>query len=230
MTVMALSGLAGSGKDTVAKLLCERHGFVQVAFADMLKRILADVYGFTNEQLWGPSDKRNEQDERYPMETNHGAKIVDKDSEGNWVPYCLSPRKALHILGDALRECYPYTTVDYGLRIGRDLVERRASYDPTRGISGLLPNDEPARGVVFSDVRLWRELVRIKEAGGKVIRVKRPGAGLKGKDGEHLTESEMATIPDGEFHHILVNNGTLEDLARKVAAMVEAFGVLERAC
>ena len=38
--VVGLSGYARSGKDTVAKILVEQHGFVHAAFADALKRIL----------------------------------------------------------------------------------------------------------------------------------------------------------------------------------------------
>ena len=226
--LLAISALAGSGKDTVTQLLCERYGFVQVAFADVLKRILRDVYDFTDEQLWGPSEKRSEQDERYPRSVSFSdgetRNIVEKDGQGGWRPHYLSPRKGLLVLGDAFRECYPNTLVDYGLRIGGDLLERRASYDPTRGISGLHPNDKPAKGVVFSDARLWRELERIREAGGKLIRVTRPGAGLKGEDGKHLTESEMATIPDSEFDYILANNGGLEDLPRLVDEMMRCIG------
>jgi hypothetical protein len=232
--ILAISALAGSGKDTVAQILVEDHGFVQVAFADVLKRILQDVYQFSDEQLWGPSECRNQQDERYPMEISFGdgeyRKIVD-GVEGNTTPHCLSPRKALLILGDALRECYPHTVVDYGLRISDRLLTKPEGFEgyAYNRKHSLFPAGRRAKGVVFSDVRLWRELTRIREGGGKLIRVTRPGAGLKGEDGEHLTESEMATIGDGEFHHILVNDGSLDELRSKVANMVQGFGVLSRA-
>jgi len=37
MRLIGLTGPAGSGKDTVADLLCSQHGFVQIAFADPLR-------------------------------------------------------------------------------------------------------------------------------------------------------------------------------------------------
>lgn len=60
-------GSANSGKDTVADRLVEKHGFVKVALADPMKRFCMEVYDFSEEQLWGPSEKRNAPDERYPI-------------------------------------------------------------------------------------------------------------------------------------------------------------------
>jgi hypothetical protein len=60
-------GSANSGKDTVADRLAEKHGFVKVALADPMKRFCMEVYDFSEEQLWGPSEKRNAPDERYPI-------------------------------------------------------------------------------------------------------------------------------------------------------------------
>ena len=58
-------GSAGSGKSTVTKRIVEKHKFVDIAFADAMKRFLRDVLDFSEEQLWGPSDCRNAPDERY---------------------------------------------------------------------------------------------------------------------------------------------------------------------
>jgi hypothetical protein len=43
MRNIALSGKAGSGKDTVAKYLCEEHGYTRLAFADPLKEMALSV-------------------------------------------------------------------------------------------------------------------------------------------------------------------------------------------
>lgn len=39
LPILGLSGFAGAGKDEVAKILVERHGFTRVAFADPLKDV-----------------------------------------------------------------------------------------------------------------------------------------------------------------------------------------------
>lgn len=66
--IIGITGKAGSGKDTVADLLVKDFSFVKVALADELKRICMRVFNFSIEQLFGPSEKRNEPDKRYPRD------------------------------------------------------------------------------------------------------------------------------------------------------------------
>lgn len=56
---------AGVGKDEVARSMAEHLGCAIVSLADPMKRLALAVFAFSQEQLWGPSDKRNEVDERY---------------------------------------------------------------------------------------------------------------------------------------------------------------------
>ncbi len=65
MRIVGITGQAGSGKDTVADRLVEEHGYVKIALADPIKRLGREVFGFTDQQLWGPSEFRNARDERY---------------------------------------------------------------------------------------------------------------------------------------------------------------------
>ena len=44
MLIVALSGWKGSGKDSVAKFMVEEHGFKRIAFADVLKDMVAETY------------------------------------------------------------------------------------------------------------------------------------------------------------------------------------------
>lgn len=52
-TIIGLSGLKGSGKSTVAKILCEKHNFIEFAFADPLKRGVQEMFGLSDFQLYG---------------------------------------------------------------------------------------------------------------------------------------------------------------------------------
>lgn len=69
MRIIGLTGgddaSAGAGKDTVAGMLVDRHGFIRIGLADPLKRFLWSVFLFTSEQLWGPTEARNQEDDRY---------------------------------------------------------------------------------------------------------------------------------------------------------------------
>lgn len=63
--LVVLSGEAGAGKDTVARILVEVHGWRLHSVAGPMKRFAADMFGFTDEQLYGPSRARNEPDPRW---------------------------------------------------------------------------------------------------------------------------------------------------------------------
>jgi hypothetical protein len=59
MIVVALSGWKGSGKDTVAKFLVEKHGYKRVAFADVLKDMVAETYGLPRHYMDDPQHKES---------------------------------------------------------------------------------------------------------------------------------------------------------------------------
>jgi len=61
--IIGILGVAGSGKDTAGKLMVEQHGCYSMAFADALKVFCQWMFGWTAEQLWGPSSARNALDE-----------------------------------------------------------------------------------------------------------------------------------------------------------------------
>lgn len=58
---------AGAGKDTFAGFLVKHFDGVGVAMADPMKRFAQNVFGFTNLQLWGPSQERNKLDPRFDV-------------------------------------------------------------------------------------------------------------------------------------------------------------------
>lgn len=64
--IILICGEAGSGKDTVASYIQQyTKNTVLIAQADPMKRFARDVFGFTEHQLWGPSEARNAPDERF---------------------------------------------------------------------------------------------------------------------------------------------------------------------
>lgn len=64
--MVCISGFSGVGKDECASVLLNQFGAVQTGLADPAKRHMADVYGFSYEQLFGPSKFRNAGDVRFP--------------------------------------------------------------------------------------------------------------------------------------------------------------------
>jgi hypothetical protein len=55
MHIVGVTGHAGAGKDEIASYLVNKHGYIQVALADPIKRFGLNVFGFDVSQLWGHS-------------------------------------------------------------------------------------------------------------------------------------------------------------------------------
>ena len=85
--IIGLSGLAGSGKDTVASFIAERHEFVRVSFADALKDATSSVFSWPRELLEGDTDESR--DWREQVDTYWSAKFG----------YAVTPRTILQKFG-----------------------------------------------------------------------------------------------------------------------------------
>jgi hypothetical protein len=72
-----------------------------------------------------------------------------------------------------------------------------------------------ASGVVISDVRFKSEAEAIKEYGGVLVNVTRPGYGAVN---DHISEHDL---DDWEWDYVLANDGTKEDLEYHVGQMIE---------
>jgi hypothetical protein len=239
--IIGISGLSNSGKDTCADFLVRKHGFVKVSFADPMKRICRDVYGFSFDQMWGRSSARNAPDERLPREhgpyrdgscaccglKTSGYTLPEAIARGKQNPCYLTPRFALQQLGSEWgRVCYSSTWVDYAIGVAKKLdVEGGYSYTNVSGLShDWRPGDENWKAsVVIPDVRFENEVDAIKTAGGKLIRITRPNAGLSGSAGQHRSETEQTSIPDSEFDGVIVNGGTLTGLELAVTYEIEQW-------
>jgi len=194
---------AGSGKDTVANYLVKHYSFVKVALADPMKRFCAEVFDFTDEQLWGPSEQRNEPDKRFkrPLSEQNEAVVKGLQVPREFVltpEMChLTPRYALQRLGTEWgRDCYSDVWVDYCLRVAKKVMwgqehKTHDKWDYSQE-EGLFPwnlgSMEDIAGVVIPDVRFDNEAAAIQKAGGKIWLINRHDAGLKGEAGKHASE------------------------------------------
>jgi hypothetical protein len=85
--IVALSGVAGSGKDETAKRLCGSHGFFRVSFADAIREdlysIMPDVAEAVDIVGWDHL-KRDNQDIRVLLQ-NYGKRCRDVWGEDCWI-------------------------------------------------------------------------------------------------------------------------------------------------
>lgn len=113
--LIVLSGDAGAGKDSLADIL-EDRGWKRYSLAGPLKRFAGDMFGFTDEQLYGPSSARNAPDPRWartcPRCSGNGMRaaaigpvivanrVFCEDCEGTGKINDNSPRRVLQLLGE----------------------------------------------------------------------------------------------------------------------------------
>lgn len=193
--ILGISGFAGCGKDTLADHLVEEHGFTKLALADPMKRLCQRVFSFTDEQLWGASQFRNEPDKRWPFSgtcPHCHEKCYWNDAQETW--YCrdckqpfhthVSPRLALQTLG-----------TEWGRTLSPDIWVRLAFAE--------IEESDKMRWVI-PGIRFNNEVKAVREhGGGKLLRLTRGGQQFA-----HQSEAEMATMPDDAFDYLVNNKGT----------------------
>lgn len=65
--IIGIKGNAGSGKDTVGRIVKRTIRAETISLADPMKEFAQKVFGFSDAQLWGPSHLRNAPDQRLSM-------------------------------------------------------------------------------------------------------------------------------------------------------------------
>jgi hypothetical protein len=193
--VLGISGFAGCGKDTLADHLVAEHGFTKCSLADPMKRLCQRIFEFTDEQLWGASQYREQADDRWPFSGTcprcHRCCFWDGVADIWGCDRCdqtygefVTPRLALQTLG-----------TEWGRTLSKDVWVRLA----------LREIEESDRTLwVIPDVRFKNEMGAIREMeGGHVLRLTRGE-----QQYAHASEAEMAEIPDDFFDYLVNNKGT----------------------
>lgn len=109
LTIVGLTGAAGSGKSTIAVALQAKGLFTRMSFGHGLKRVAGFIFGFSYEQLYG--EEREVTDERYGF----------------------SPRYVLQYLGtEVFRMMYANVWIDVLKRTADEMGVKRIVIDDLR--------------------------------------------------------------------------------------------------
>lgn len=115
-----------------------------------------------------------------------------------------------------------YKETTYGKDI-RELLQRlgtecgREMIGDTVWVDAVMNNLRPTEHYVIADVRFPNEARAIKDAGGYVVRISRPGI-----TAANAHKSETA-LDDWAFDKYVTNDGTLGDLQRRMYDVYRAF-------
>ena len=195
--IIGICGLIGSGKGTVADILVENHNFQKLSFADKLKDGVASVFDWDRDMLEGDTDRSRIWREK--------ADVFWSNETGREV----TPRLVLQLFGT---DCMRNGFFD-GIWVS--LVKKQ-----------ILEN--PDTNWIIPDVRFPNEVKMIQSVQGEVWQVRRgelPQWFLDKRDfsiePSDVHASEWAWIDkDSEFEQIIQNDGSLEDLLKKLQKML----------
>jgi hypothetical protein len=243
LPIIGISGKSGSGKDTVANYIVENYNGVVVSLADPMKRFCCNVFGFTDEELWGTqaqknalvdlSSKKQEIKKGFATEVNpdNNNGFLVQVMQSNYAPLILydwfdstyikiqntpvSPRELLQSFGTEFgRKLNTSPWTQYAMRTMRQILSENRSYDRSTGL-GMEKSTNYAY-IVIPDCRFKDELIYLKEWGrAATIKLTRPDIKeIENGIKNHASETEMDSIPDSLFDIKMTNDGTLDDLKR----------------
>lgn len=184
--LIAISGYARAGKDTVADRLCDVHGWERLAFADLLRECAKALNPIVGQVLV-----------ELPMLGTDKVEYLETDG-------LVTYQESLERYGyDKSKELYPEfrgILQRLGTDVGRRLLDDNIWVDAT------LAKCEEGKNYVFTDARFPNEATAISGRGGRVVRVERPGVGPAN---DHPSET---SLDDWPFDAVYQNDGTIDDL------------------
>lgn len=195
--VFGLGGRLRAGKDAVADYLVDRHGFVKLGMSDPLLEhaLILDPWIPVNVRAAGA----------------HG-------EEGLFVRLSTLVEEVGYVEAKKNPEVRRFMQAD-GTEGGREFHHDNVWVDrATRTIEEHL---SAGRGrVVLTGLRFLNELAIPRAFGGRALWVERPGLDSDTPSAAHASENSVnGTL----FDHTIVNDGSLEDLYRRVDDYMEAL-------
>jgi len=181
--IVGLVGGAGTGKSTIANYLVSAQSYREDSFAKTLKDAVSAVFSWDRAMLEGATPE---------------SRAWREQTDAWWaarlnIPH-FSPRFALQ-------------------HIGTELFRNSLSEDVWIASFQRRLQASPGARIVVSDVRFANEAAAIRDAGGILIKVIRPGT----VSGNHATETQWTEI---QTDHVIINDGTLSDLIDKIDTMI----------
>lgn len=201
--VIGLTGLAGSGKDTIADILRKQHNYIPVAFADPLRQEIMDAFGVPIQVLTERMTKEA------PTELLALSRCQDFDFEARMINYNKTP------LLDMTAPRSPRQIMQWwGTEYRRQQDPHYWTKAMARRLADLVHSGQRA---AVTDVRFMNEARIVRDFDGDIWQVKRNTIATAPLG--HCSEtSGQEFAPD----QVIDNNGDLQLLQRQVLGLLPA--------
>lgn len=248
--VIIVCGKSKSGKDTLANMMAKTYGGVCIAQADLLKRMVQELFGFSNEQLWGTQEQKEALDSRFADIPEYEFEFFVDYKINNWCDTLfdsntvslarsrlyqifndriapkarqeggLTPRFVLQVLGT---DWARHLQPEVWVHNALDVSQRILS----GGVSylpesGISSDITPGPNfVVITDGRFRNEILEVKAVGGLAVNIRRDLPGEAPGVPGHASETELNTIPRHFYDFVINNSSDLKSLDNKGADVVK---------
>lgn len=206
MKIVGICGRKRHGKNTVGDILQAEARVTPIAFADPIKKIALEIYGFSYDQVFG--DDKEIPDPRWDgLTPRHvmqqiGTEVARSIHKDTWVRYCLETIRQAAAGGEPRIHWAP----------SRGFIPAPLLFLDWKGATHITDLEKWA----ITDVRFPNEASHIRAAGGKIIKVVRPA--LEGKQGD--THASETSIDEIEPDILIINDGTRDDLLGQVRTVL----------
>lgn len=186
--LLGLTGVAGSGKDSLADVLCEQYDFIKCSFSDALYQEVSEAFNIDKFRLYDRSLKEKPLAELGLLKCRDTAFIDRMDYYGNLLDDKQnSPRRVLQLWGTEYRR---NQDPDYWLKKSQAFLDKY-----------------PNTNIVNVSTRFPNEARFIKSVGGEIVKIERPGVTAIN---DHPSDNYY--IP---ADHVVINDGDLQALEGK---------------
>jgi hypothetical protein len=236
MAIISISGYSGTGKDVVGKLIQYNMSRSKIPIEELIEDYHMHEWWLDEQSGW--EIKKWAGKLKYiasiitgiPVEKFEDQEFKKTNLGPEWSSIVRKPGKRQDgLFGTGEMEIKPMTVRDLLQRLGTEAMREglhtnvwvnalMADYKP-----GSFYPDVPAEdhaklpNWIITDTRFPNEAQAIKDKGGMVIKVDRPGVGpVNGHPSEDA-------LKDYNFDYVIHNNGSINDLDKKVIEFINNF-------
>lgn len=250
--IISISGKAGSGKDTVGKIiqhltsewaedeykdsdmLAFRSDWQIKKYSDKLKDIVCILIGCTREQLEDQEFKETplgEEWTKWGILRPNGSRVIDMQAT---YEEAFARKENVWQDGSTIEEVKltPRMVLQYlGTDFARNVLHPDAWVNALYSEYSPLFYEKDSEGRIeiveekwiITDSRFPNDVKRTREMGGILIRVNR--SECEGRKNEHISETALDDFD--EWDYVIENNGTIEELIEQVRTILEEEGIIK---